>query len=287
MSKNKLQKYNVSGRKFKGRLEQKWETNFREKGLPYWKDKAKKNEEAGRPKINVDELDFTPDFTFVIDRLIRNFDVTAIDATNNRTPIVIHDDKGDTKDHLLGIELYRFDEEEIEYLENEDPRLIIEYMIDSGIINEPYKKRDPHEERKRLKRRIANITTILNREGLSYQDKIYLRQKKEEIENEISGLKNEDQKTKRPRTKIAQQGYVAAAARAWVVLGDRIRAGLLPKSATRADKLEILKTDKDFQKYIAPLKCGDKYLIRKLNEAKPGLWQLGGTDNKKFRRESM
>jgi hypothetical protein len=172
MSINKPQKYNISGRKFKGKLEQKWETTLARKYLPYHEDKKEK-------------IDFTTDFTFVIHKLMVNFDVTAIDAKKHR-PIVI-DDTGDSIDHLFGIEEYLFDQEEIERLENEDHRLIIECIIDSGIINDAYKERDPQEVRKRLKRRIENITTILNREGLRTREKIFLNQKKMSLKKNSKG----------------------------------------------------------------------------------------------------
>ena len=115
-------------------------------------------------------------------------------------------------------------------------------MIDSGIINDAYKERDPQEEINRFKRRAANIATILNREGLRTREKTFLNQKKEDIEKEIARLKNKAQKTRRPRTKVAEKQYITAASRAHIILIDHANAGLLPAHATREEKLEILKT---------------------------------------------
>jgi hypothetical protein len=127
-----------------------------------------------------------------------NFYVTAIDAKKQR-PIVI-DDTGDSNDHLFGIEGYRFDQEEIEHLEYKHHRLIVEYMIDSEIIDAPYllKEIDPQEKINMLKTRLANITAILNREGLSSRENTYLRKKQADIKKRISRLKNISQKNALP-----------------------------------------------------------------------------------------
>ena len=167
MSINKSQKY-ISGRNLKGKLEQGWSTTL---------------------DLDVSHHEDKMDFTFVIYKLMVNFDVTAIEAKKHR-PIII-DDTGDSNDHLFGIDGYLFDYENVQYLENEDQQLILEYMIDSGIRNEAYKERDPQEEINRLRRRMANITTILKREGLSSRKKAYLKQKKEEFEK-IKALKWKD-----------------------------------------------------------------------------------------------
>jgi hypothetical protein len=195
MDSSESQKY-ISGRKLKGKLEQKWETILREKNLPYWKDKAKKHKEEEKYEINVDKIDFTPDFTFVIYNLIMDSDVTAIDANKRRPIIIDDDDKGDTKDHLLGIEVYLFDEEEIEYLENEDPELILELMITCGLINGAYFSQEPDPQKiiNRLNRRSANITAISNRAGLSSREKTCLEKKQNDIKDDIEREHNRQKK---------------------------------------------------------------------------------------------
>ena len=86
MSINKSQKY-ISGRNLKGKLEQGWSTTL---------------------DLDVSHHEDKIDFTFVIFKLMVNFDVIAIEAKNDR-PIII-DDTGDSNDHLFGIEEYFFDQ---------------------------------------------------------------------------------------------------------------------------------------------------------------------------------
>jgi hypothetical protein len=166
MSINKSQKY-ISGRDLKKQLEQRWSTTYKDK----------------------------TDLTFIISKLMVNLDVIVLEANKSR-PIII-DDMGDSKDHLFGIEEYLFDREEVERLENEDPELILEYMIDSELINDAniFMETDPQKRINRLNKRLENISTILAMRDLGPHQESYLTQREADIEKKISRLKNIAQKT--------------------------------------------------------------------------------------------
>jgi hypothetical protein len=106
------------------------------------------------------------------------------------------------------------------------------------------------------------------------------------VRKEIDRSRIGHSRSKRPRTKVAGQIYIAAASRAKIWIQDQIHHDTLP--VTRQEKLNGLKNDKQFQKTIAALpKCpSDKHLMRKLHEAEPGLWKMGKTTHKKYRKKS-
>lgn len=90
---------------------------------------------------------------------------------------------------------------------------------------------------------------------------------------------------RKPRSKPRNAVYTAAAERAVVVIQDHIHDDILP--STRKKKLQILKDDKKFMKIIAALDdVKDSTLIRRLNEAHRGLWQMRKSNSKKEQRES-
>jgi hypothetical protein len=95
----------------------------------------------------------------------------------------------------------------------------------------------------------------------------------------------------RSRNNTRRQIYMAAASRAVTVIQELIHNDILPN--TKAQKLACLRNDKNFQKIIAalPKDLKDTTLIRRLNEAHPGIWALGKKStresNKKYRKKSL
>jgi hypothetical protein len=214
---------------------------------------------------------------FKVSELILNFDLLAYDIDGEIRHF--HDD---------GHSELAFEIGSLKFKRREVDEFIKNYP-DFGK-SEPGK---PASYRWRLENELENIIYLeQNRKQQGVPSSSHLKSEKRRIKEEIKESEpaaSGEKQTKRPRTKVAEQIYIAAASRAWVFLWGQIHACLLPESATRKEKLEMLKADKDFQRIIKGLKrCpGDEYLIRKLGEAKIGLWKMGRTDNKKYRRKSM
>lgn len=120
------------------------------------------------------------------------------------------------------------------------------------------------------------------RKNLPSTASLYSDNEKEIAKQDIPSVDIQDDKQKTgTRSKPTQAIYIAAAGYAETEIQSLIKYDILPK--TRKEKLASLMTNKEFQKIIAalPRKVSEKYLIRKLNEVRPGLWQMGESSNKK------
>ena len=103
--------------------------------------------------------------------------------------------------------------------------------------------------------------------------------------SEVEQLLGRQKPKEKNRSKRAMPIYKAAAARAVFVLQDLIQNNIL--ATTREDKLAQLKDDKRFQERLAPLRREVKpeTLIRRLNEAHPGIWKMGRKPGKEAKIE--
>ena len=107
----------------------------------------------------------------------------------------------------------------------------------------------------------------------------------EQKERTYSDIGKTEKKTRsKPRGHI----YRALAEQAEFAIQDLIKNNILP--ATRKRKLAEIRINKSFETLAATLSVKDEYLIRKLGEARPGLWEIGkkpGREhNKKYRKKS-
>jgi hypothetical protein len=230
MDLSESQKY-ISGRKLENKMGQRWEGKLNFK----------------RGSLGLDIVSF---------RLIDSGDLIAREAETDR-PIII-DGSDDSKDHILEIEMYRFDRKEVERLENEDPELILEYMIDSELINGAYisQKPDPEKIINRLNRRLENITAISNRAGLSPREKTCLEKKQNDLKDDIERERNR-QKKQHPVKKRLRPNQIAKkkcrkAAKKLQKEFPEMRSG---EMACRPELLEIASnwTKETRQRWIADL----------------------------------
>ena len=220
---------------------------------------------------------------FKISELILNFDLLAYDIKGNIRHFYEEDASGLTDrclyELVLEIGSLKFKRKDVdEFIKN--------YPNFGN--SEPG---TPASYRWRLENELKNIIYLeKNRKQQGSPPSSHLKKEKRTIREEI---KDSKQITSakiykvRSRTQVARAIYLSAAARAKTVIQDQIHHDVLP--VTRKEKLEVLKTDKQFQKIIAslPKPVSDNHLIRRLNEVSPGLWSLGKSTNKKYRKKSM
>ena len=149
----------------------------------------------------------------------------------------------------------------------------------------------PASYRWRLENRLKNISFLERiRDQQLLPTSSHLEKEKSRIKEDIKDGESATSgqgPIRRSRSSVAKQIYISAAARAKILIQNLIHSDILP--VTRQEKLKILKADKQFQKILASLpKCpSDKHLMRRLHEAERGLWELGKSTNKKYRKKSM